>query len=573
MRRSGSLWVAVPVLVFVLFLGFAAAQEAAPAKGLDVTYVNDDVFAAVVLHPSRVLKSPALKDVPLAAVATAMKEAVGFEPQQVEQVMLLLSFAEAFPPRDSDRAARQREVPWRLEGIQPGLIVRFKEPLATKDLVARVAKAAKVGELEEVTWNDKTYYLAARIDLAAYRANDRTLVIGFEPELKKMLAAASGKGVLAERLRKAGAAHDVIVAVNADAVRKTVERFRREIGRAGDTLPIGLLLELYKHLKGGTFTADIAENLRLQWDLDAASAESAELLNDLARGWFAALKVFIPVLKKGSFEREGLAGLLEPIARAAKVSRHEDRVLVQMDFSKEDPKLVVSLARAVVDARLAARLAQSKSNLRQIGLAMHHFHDTFNAFPSHASYNKDGKPLLSWRVHILPYFELTDLWAEFHHDEPWDSPHNKKLIAKMPPMYKNPNADLPAGKTCYLIPLSSDKKKPSIFLKGATDKNRGGVTNGVPNFILGIPIGEIRDGTANTMMIVEAAPEKAVFWTQPDDWEFDPKKPKEGLFGMWSGFALAAFADASVHTLPERIDAETIRRLIWREDGEPVEIP
>ena len=36
-----------------------------------------------------------------------------------------------------------------------------------------------------------------------------------------------------------------------------------------------------------------------------------------------------------------------------------------------------------------------------------------NAFPAHAIYNEDGKPLLSWRVHILPYMENQTLYKEF----------------------------------------------------------------------------------------------------------------------------------------------------------------
>jgi hypothetical protein len=75
-------------------------------------------------------------------------------------------------------------------------------------------------------------------------------------------------------------------------------------------------------------------------------------------------------------------------------------------------------------------------------------------------------------------------------------------------------------------------------------------------------------------MIVEASPDKAVFWTQPDDWEFNPEKPKDGLFGMWPDFTLAAFADASVHRLSEdKVTEETLRRLVWRADGNPVDLP
>jgi len=75
---------------------------------------------------------------------------------------------------------------------------------------------------------------------------------------------------------------------------------------------------------------------------------------------------------------------------------------------------------------------KAKTNLKQIALAMHNYHDTYGTFPPHAIYSKDGKPLLSWRVMILPYIEQNNLYQQFHLDEPWDSEHNQKLMQQMP---------------------------------------------------------------------------------------------------------------------------------------------
>ena len=115
------------------------------------------------------------------------------------------------------------------------------------------------------------------------------------------------------------------------------------------------------------------------------------------------------------------------------------------------PVLVALLLPAVQAAREAARRSQSMNNLKQIALAMHNYHDTFTAFPPAYSVDKDGKPLLSWRVHILPVSSSsTPLYQEFHLDEPWDSDHNKKLIARMPQIYRSPNSMAEPGKTVYL---------------------------------------------------------------------------------------------------------------------------
>ena len=70
--------------------------------------------------------------------------------------------------------------------------------------------------------------------------------------------------------------------------------------------------------------------------------------------------------------------------------------------------------------RTNAQRVQAMNNLKQLGLAMHNYHDVNGHFPARASQDKQGKPLLSWRVHLLPFVEQGQLYREFHLDEPWD---------------------------------------------------------------------------------------------------------------------------------------------------------
>ena len=111
--------------------------------------------------------------------------------------------------------------------------------------------------------------------------------------------------------------------------------------------------------------------------------------------------------------------------------------------------LIGLLLPAVQKVREAAARASDANNLKQIGLAMHGFHDANGAFPPAAWGAKaqwDNKPDpdtgrpkaggLSWRVAILPYIEQQALYLRFKHDEPWDSPANKQLIPLMPKLYR-----------------------------------------------------------------------------------------------------------------------------------------
>jgi hypothetical protein len=73
----------------------------------------------------------------------------------------------------------------------------------------------------------------------------------------------------------------------------------------------------------------------------------------------------------------------------------------------------------------------AKDNLKYVGLAFHADHSRNDIWADDVR-DKNGKRLLSWRVALLPYLEEMLLYNEFNLNEPWDSEHNKKLIAKMP---------------------------------------------------------------------------------------------------------------------------------------------
>jgi hypothetical protein len=198
----------------------------------------------------------------------------------------------------------------------------------------------------------------------------------------------------------------------------------------------------------------------------------------------------------------------------------------------------------------AARKVQSANNLKSLGVAIHNYHDVYKQFPPAHGTGEEGKPFLSWRVHILPFLEQRALYDQFHLDEPWDSDHNKTLIAKMPAVFRSPNSTAEPGKTNYL-----GVSGPQGIFPGREK----------------IGFRDVTDGTSNTIMIVEASDESAVIWTKPDDFVPDSKEAKKGLLGLWKGGFHAGFADGSVRFLDEAIDDQTLRALSTRNGSEPID--
>lgn len=198
-------------------------------------------------------------------------------------------------------------------------------------------------------------------------------------------------------------------------------------------------------------------------------------------------------------------------------------------------------------------VALAANNMKQVMLALHCIHDERGFFPPAASRSNDGKLLLSWRVAILPYLEQGNLYQQFKLDEPWDSDHNKKLVEKMPPVYRSRNPKLTAeGKTTILAPIGEH----TIF---PPDGKKMGIRNMI-------------DGTSQTIAVVEATDDKAVIWTKPDDLEVDWAKPHTGLTGPDRDSFLAALGDGSVSHFLASIPATTLKGMLTCDGNEIVDI-
>jgi hypothetical protein len=212
--------------------------------------------------------------------------------------------------------------------------------------------------------------------------------------------------------------------------------------------------------------------------------------------------------------------------------------------------VVALLLPALGSSREAARRAQCVNNLKQIALAMHNYHSANNAFPRPVILDEKGKPLLSWRVAILPYIEQQELYKKFKLDEPWDSPHNKALLKEMPLTYTCPSRT-------QVVPFTTTYR---VFVgNGALfEKDQD------------IGVADVTDGTSNTLMVAEA--KEAVPWTKPDDLLFDPAAAPS-LHGAGSphpGGFNASIADGSVRFIKTTINLNVFRAVITRAAGEVI---
>jgi hypothetical protein len=197
----------------------------------------------------------------------------------------------------------------------------------------------------------------------------------------------------------------------------------------------------------------------------------------------------------------------------------------------------------------------SELNLKQLALSMHSHVDATKRLPPAASSGADGKPLLSWRVAILPYLDEIDLYKQFDLTKPWDDPQNMKLIPKMPKVFVVPGVEAKEGMTHYRTLVG-----PGTLLnpvKGPDGKLQTKYS------LFNAP-----DGTSNVIIFVEA--KEPTIWTKPDDLPFDPKLPLP-KFGVSPGGFQAAFADGSVRWIPANVTEKALRPYLTADNGTPRE--
>jgi hypothetical protein len=171
-------------------------------------------------------------------------------------------------------------------------------------------------------------------------------------------------------------------------------------------------------------------------------------------------------------------------------------------------------------------------------MAMHNYKAVHGALPPAAVRGPDGRPLLSWRVLLLPQIDQEWLFKQFRLGEPWDSPHNIKLLQEMPPVYQPfKKREFPPGHTFY-----------QVIVGPGTPFER-------PE---GMKLTDLHPRLGQMFLIVEAA--EPVPWTKPADLTYDPDGHLPQLGGILSdGHARVAWEDGSVSTIqldePENLRA------------------
>jgi hypothetical protein len=239
-----------------------------------------------------------------------------------------------------------------------------------------------------------------------------------------------------------------------------------------------------------------------------------------------------------------MGGPPKPLDRQPVLDRNIFTLAMQIDKAKFLKETGLAPYLAMVDAQTDDASVLNASaprweSMQRIGLAILNVESANKKLPPLRS-DKFSQGL-SWRVQILPYLGANELYQRFRLNEPWDSPHNIQLLTEMPTVYRTPfDALNESGKTTFLMP-----------------QHAKAILSEEPR-----SLAHITDGTFNTVMLIDADPERAVPWTKPEDLEIDMQFPRQGWTGRQTQFTAIAFVDSHIELLESDASDEVVRALL-----------
>jgi hypothetical protein len=480
----------------LLSIHSVAAQEAAKLDPIIVAYLETSTVAIAHVDLSKV-------DVP-----TVVDWANKLSGEAPEQTMTVKLFGTALVRSLVDAGVTHAYATASLLGIAQGgaaLILPCREPAAVKTLVETfVAQAPK----------ELSYKVFAIDGLVVVTTRAIWARIESKPDAgRESLLAAIQPGI----------AHAAAVAINLpQALQQEVAQVWPD--RLPDEAPVQLSpKQLMNDWQAICFTVDLPPAASVSAVISCESPESARRTHDLV---------------------ERLRTKLSPPVSEAKVTSQGRTLRVTI----EDSQLVGAIEQIRAPMRAAAGEAQSMNNLKQIIIAMHDYYSAYNFLPPRETRSRTDQPLLSWRVHILPYLGQQALYKKFDLSQAWNSPHNAKLIDAMPSVYKVDGDTLATGRTRYVLPL----------LEGGA-----WFGDGPP-----LTFNQMKDGTSNTIAVVIGPPEAAVTWTKPAELNLSADRIIEQLFGKAETLPVAMF-DGSCRRVKRSNSAESLQVAITMAGKEP----
>ena len=526
-----------------LLLGPGCRRDTAPSvvqQPLKTTYITPEFNTVILLHVDRILNS---------SLASRLKAHAG--DQYLEELLEQLSLKYNVRLQDANKFTMIATASGDTNNYHADRadIVHYKKQMDVDQVNNQL-----IGENSKAMLGQQTYFRNQQSQrLSTYWLDQQTVIRAPERHVKQIIPGNSVNRSLAQLVEEAESISDALFASTSESIRPAVMLALRATPPDSIYHPF---VPALNHLKSVVLSIDLTSQRQLRAKLEGHNGSSTAFLVEWSKGILDYSKQLLESKINQLQQAESTPGLAN-IFQVLRESLDHVSIKLEGNFlvltTTMTPEQVSRLVEAIGDElkRSAEQrnLTLTRSRLDQIGAAIFRFHQAHGRLPvgdQPPLHYRDGKPLLSWRVHLLPFLREQKLYEQFHLDEPWDSEHNLKLVAKIPHVYTSPRYGKSNGKTGYLAPSGS------------------GTVFGEPE---AIGFDDISDGLRQTALVVQVGPDQSVPWTRPADLtsiEGDPA----GFLGKIGKRLSVLFADGRVFHLDPKIDRQTLQLLFHYQDGQ-----
>jgi hypothetical protein len=255
----------------------SGAQMAPAGNGemIDVSLVSPDDFAAVVIYPRRIAQSLPVAEVLKEETIAASIKKFGIDPGEVQQIIVLFSMGEEQPGNPEPT---------------PIIITRFTHDVDAKEVLTKLQAASALPEPAAVKETEvggkRCFAVGPTNDRLAYAPNTSTIVMTTREKMGRVVSAAQPRGPLLERLKKAEAGNDILVAVEPGAI-PNLDTIIDAAKKGSKGSPVDM--DVVKTLQGATASFSLTAPSLLRVVVDAKDADaSGKVEKSLQQVWTRA---------------------------------------------------------------------------------------------------------------------------------------------------------------------------------------------------------------------------------------------------------------------------------------------
>lgn len=488
----------------------------------DPHFLQDTLFVTVGKPKQFLTSSVGIGNEWLASRAIArFLQLYYFDPNEIERFVqasgLPLWIPIVVPSQDPNIPPQQRVFPI----VRRSTVITFEKPFDTSAfLLSLLGTEEKLVERKRTAGKREYYDLTPENAFvpqqrsALCRIDERTIVFaeGTENDIKFVFSGVAPRSAVYDRLKHTSLASDDLTIVSSlegfPVSAEVWDALMEQVGQTG-SVPSVFIPLLKQHLRALTLslkvTAGIGQPIVLVY-VEGRDEQGAAAIKEAIQGLTVGGQASLAVMSEEAKSALPIpADFAASLLNALTIKVEGTRVFAALNnFEKLIPTVAEGIHTSQTEAQHEERQQQQLESLVILARLCAMYHEENGKFPTDIV-GAEGKPLLSWRVSLLPLMGklfpqmgLNDMYAKFKLDEPWDSNANKELLKAMPPFFHSLSDSVDSSKTVYRF----------FDSVGTPFSNRN------------LTIADIRDRD-NTLMFVRVLPQHAVEWTKPEPLDFD----------------------------------------------------